>query len=112
MAELLRPHNWNELAIFNADDPSEAILSLDHDTVLAAYKEYGALLFRSFRVGIDNFRAIVRLYSNAQVSYPGSRRLAISHDGKVQTVDAGTGAIPLHSELSHTPFRPDRKSVV
>ena len=105
--KLTKPRLWDEVPIVIAVGPSEDLLSIDRNMILANFKKYGIVLFRSFSVGIERFRAIVRSYSGKQISYPGSQRLPVSQDGKVQKVAAGVNAIPLHSELSHTPFRPD-----
>ncbi|HEX3473133.1 MAG TPA: TauD/TfdA family dioxygenase [Silvibacterium sp.] len=90
-----------------ADDSDEELLSVDRNTVVTYFKMHGAVLFRSFSIGVEKLQAFVKAYSKAQISYPGNQRAPISPDGTVQTVDVSAGPIPLHSELSHTPFRPD-----
>lgn len=88
----------------NADDPIDF---LGQDAVVNCFKAHGAILFRGFRVGLENFQSLVRSCSNCRLSYPGDQRKSVSSDSLVQTVAAGMGPIPLHSELSHTPFLPD-----
>jgi alpha-ketoglutarate-dependent taurine dioxygenase len=107
MARFVEPRSWSELPVFNATKSAEDILSVDRNTVVSNFKKYGVVLFRSFLVEIDRFQALAESYSTTRVPYPGTRRLPVSPDGRIQTVDAGSEPIPLHSELSHTPFRPD-----
>jgi alpha-ketoglutarate-dependent taurine dioxygenase len=107
MANLVLPRSSNEIPVVVATRPGDDLLSIGKATVLGHFTARGVILFRSFSVGIDSFRAMVAAYSNQQIAYPGSQRSAVSQDGRVQTVAAGTQSIPLHSELSHTPFRPD-----
>jgi len=105
--KLLEPRSWHEVPTIVADGPNDELLSVNRDTVVKQFKVHGLVLFRSFRIGVENFQALVKAYSKTQISYPGGQRAPISVDGKVQTVDVGAKSIPLHSELSHTPFRPD-----
>jgi Taurine catabolism dioxygenase TauD, TfdA family len=107
MTRLVKPRSPGEIPVIVATDPADDLLATDRTMVLSQFTDCGALLFRSFRVGIDKFQAIVTAYSGNRISYPGRRRSAVSGDRKVQTVSAGLHSIPLHSELSHTPFRPD-----
>jgi alpha-ketoglutarate-dependent taurine dioxygenase len=83
------------------------LLCVDRDVVIEQFKTYGAVLFRSFSVGVEKFQELAKAYAVTRVPYPGRRRIAVSEDGMVQTVNIGKTAVPLHSELSHTPFRPD-----
>ena len=104
---VIQPGSWRDVPFILADGRGESLLSVDRDIVVRLFKFNGAVLFRSFSFGVETFQALVKAYSSAQVSYPGSQRADVSHEGKVQTVDIGLRSIPLHSELSHTPFRPD-----
>jgi alpha-ketoglutarate-dependent taurine dioxygenase len=90
-----------------ADGPHDELLSVDRSAVLSYFMKHGVVLFREFTVGVESFQFFVNSYSKAQLSYPGGDRVPVSLDGKVQTVAGSTGSIRLHSELSHTPFRPD-----
>jgi hypothetical protein len=104
---LIEQSSMLHLPILIANDPEEELLSISKIMILEQFKRYGIILFRSFKIGIERFQSLVKFYSKSQIPYPGSQRLPVSVDGKVQTVDAGMKAIALHSELSHTPFRPD-----
>jgi hypothetical protein len=104
---LIQPASWREIPLLIADCPDEELHSVDRNTVLTQFKTYGAILFRSFCIGIEGLQAFVKSYSKTQIPYPGIHRIQVSQDGMVQTVATGANALPLHSELSHTPFRPD-----
>jgi len=107
MATLVRPRSPKEIPVIAAAGPSDDLLSVGRATILDQFTAHGVILFRSFSMGIDTFQALVAAYSSQRIAYPGRQRSAVSRDGRVQTVTAGTKPIPLHSELSHTPFRPD-----
>jgi alpha-ketoglutarate-dependent taurine dioxygenase len=107
MPALAEPKSWNEVPVVTASGPADELLSVDRDLVISQFAAHGVVLFRSFSIDIDAFRAVVRLYSDEQIRYPGVSRRSVSPDGTVQTVHVSMNPIPLHSELSHTPFRPD-----
>lgn len=107
MARVIESHSWREIPTIIADTRDDDLLAVDRQTVVTLFKTHGAILFRSFPVGIERFRAFVKSYSETQISYPGSEREPVSPDGKVQTVAVTASALLLHSELSHSPFRPD-----
>jgi alpha-ketoglutarate-dependent taurine dioxygenase len=107
MPLLVQPHSWDEIPIITASGHRDELLAVDRDLVIDQFTTHGVVLFRSFAIGIKRFQTIVRSYSQEQIRYPGVSRHSVSKDGRVQTVNVSAGAIPLHSELSHTPFRPD-----
>jgi alpha-ketoglutarate-dependent taurine dioxygenase len=107
MASSVEPRSWNEVPVVTPAGRGDELLSVDRDLVVNKFTTHGVVLFRSFSVGIDRFRGIVRLFSGEQIRYPGISRRSVSDDGIVQTVPVSMNPIPLHSELSHTPFRPD-----
>lgn len=107
MSTLVEPREWDQLPLVIATTPSDNLLSVDKEAILTQFKTHGAVLFRSFTIGVDRFRAFVMSYSNRRIPYPGGNRDTVSEDGMMQTVDLGRNAGRLHSELSHTPFRPD-----
>jgi alpha-ketoglutarate-dependent taurine dioxygenase len=107
MPALAEPKSWNEIPVVTATGPADELLSVDRDLIVSQFATHGVVLFRSFSIDIDAFRAVVRLYSDEQIRYPGVSRRSVSQDGTVQTVHVSMNPIPLHSELSHTPFRPD-----
>jgi len=107
MPALAEPKSWNEVPVVAATGAADELLSVDRDLIISQFAAHGVVLFRSFSIDIDAFRAVVRLYSEEQIRYPGTSRRSVSQDGTVQTVHVSMNPIPLHSELSHTPFRPD-----
>jgi alpha-ketoglutarate-dependent taurine dioxygenase len=107
MPSLVEPRSWNEVPVVTSAGPGDELLSVDRDLIITLFKTHGVVLFRSFLIGVDRFQAFVRQYSHEQIRYPGVLRRPVSKDERVQTVDTSMDAIPLHSELSHTPFRPD-----
>jgi alpha-ketoglutarate-dependent taurine dioxygenase len=107
MPKLIQPSAWHEVPIVIPDGPGEELLSVDRNTIVEQFKTYGVVLFRSFSIGIERFQALVRSCSKTQILYPGNNRVLVSQDGKLQTVAVSANSIPLHSELSHTPFRPE-----
>ena len=107
MSTLVEPREWNQVPLVIATTRSDDLLSVDRETILRQFKTHGAVLFRSFSIGVDRFQTLVKSFSNRRVPYPGGNRDTVSEDGMMQTVDLGRNAGKLHSELSHTPFRPD-----
>jgi alpha-ketoglutarate-dependent taurine dioxygenase len=107
MPTLAEPRSWDEVPVVTAAGPGDDLLSVDRDLIISQFRTHGVVLFRAFPIGVENFQAIVRRYSQAQIRYPGVSRRSVSEDGSVQTVHMSMNAIRLHSELSHTPFRPD-----
>jgi hypothetical protein len=107
MAYVVRPHSWDEVPIVAASGQRDELLAVDSDLIIDRFTTHGVVLFRSFTIGIERYQALVRGYSQERIRYPGVSRAAVSKDGKIQTVKASVDAIPLRSELSHTPFRPD-----
>lgn len=107
MAGVAPPRSRTEVPVISATRPADDLLSIDRAVIMDRFRADGVVLFRSFSINLDRFQAMVAAYSSDQITYPGSQRSTVSRNGKVQTVSAGAGSIPLHSELSHTPFRPD-----
>jgi alpha-ketoglutarate-dependent taurine dioxygenase len=103
----IQPGSCSAIPTIIATAPTQELESLDRNILLTMFKQYGAILFRSFSIGAEAFQSFVKTISKTQTPYPGDARLSVSQDGMVQTVPVGNAAIPLHSELSHTPFRPD-----
>jgi alpha-ketoglutarate-dependent taurine dioxygenase len=110
MPKLIKPASEQEVPTIIPEDSRDELALVDRELVVNQFKTHGVVLFRSFPLGIDRFQACVKAYSSSRLSYPGSQRSNrknVSQDGIVQRVAGGTGALPLHSELAHTPFRPD-----
>jgi alpha-ketoglutarate-dependent taurine dioxygenase len=107
MPSSAEPCSGNEIPVVTASGRGDELLSVDRDLVVSQFVTHGVVLFRSFSIGLERFRGIVRCFSGGQIRYPGVSRRSVSDDGTVQTVPVSMNPIPLHSELSHTPFRPD-----
>jgi alpha-ketoglutarate-dependent taurine dioxygenase len=82
---------------------------LDTKTVTTLFRKYGAILFRDFQLDRKSFRQLAfRFCSNFIVNKArDSGRRPVSPDGRVQTVNLGNRAFPLHPELSTMPTMPD-----
>jgi alpha-ketoglutarate-dependent taurine dioxygenase len=101
------PNSKFPIPVITASQPDEELSSVRLDKIIGQFKVHGALLFRSFAVGLAGFQTLVHSCSSYCISYPAEHRKRVSPHSTVQTVAAGNEALPLHSELSHTPFRPD-----
>lgn len=107
MPSSAEPCSWDRVPVVTATGPGDELLSVDRDLVVSQFVAHGVVLFRAFSIDLDRFRRVVRRFSGEQIRYPGISRRSVSDDGMVQTVPVSLNPIPLHSELSHTPFRPD-----
>jgi alpha-ketoglutarate-dependent taurine dioxygenase len=105
MLNISEPNSNFPIPVITASRPDEELSC--RDAIVDQFKVHGALLFRSISVGLEGFQRIVNSYSSHCISYPAAHRKRVSPHSKVQTVAPGNEALPLHSELSHTPFRPD-----
>jgi len=82
---------------------------LDTETVISLFRQYGAILFRGFQLDRKSFRQLAfRFCSNFIVNKArdGGRK-HVSPDGRIQTVNLGNKAFPLHPELATMPTQPD-----
>ena len=84
-----------------------SILDLDPQQIVALYKEHGALLLRGLGADVPQFRNFARQYCSTSVVNESPGRRPIEPVYNVHTVDAGTRAFSLHSELSREPWKPD-----
>jgi len=82
---------------------------LETETVITLFKQYGAILFRGFQLDRKSFRQLAfRFSSNFIVNKArDGGREPVSADGRIQTVNLGNKAFPLHPELSTMPTQPD-----
>jgi len=90
-------------------DSGHEFQDVDTETIIALFKQYGAILFRGFQLDRKAFRQLAfRFSSNFIVNKArdGGRR-SISPDGRIQTVNIGNRSFPLHPELSTMPTKPD-----
>jgi alpha-ketoglutarate-dependent taurine dioxygenase len=105
MAHFSRPHPPHPFPLIVAR-PGDRLQTIDRDIVIECLKLFGGVLFRSFPIGLEGFHAFVQSYSKRRIKYPAANRGDVSSEYQVQTAP-GFGALRLHSELSHSPFRPD-----
>jgi alpha-ketoglutarate-dependent taurine dioxygenase len=107
MFKLLEPAAGRNYAAILASTEHDALGALETRAVAAAFVRYGALLFRGFRLELDDFSAFTRQFCDRFVRNESGRRAVVSPDGTTQTVNIGQQAFPLHPELSRVPWRPD-----
>lgn len=82
---------------------------LDTETVISLFRKYGAILLRGFQLDRKSFRQLAFRFSSNFITNKARDhgRKDISPDGRVQTVNLGNRAFPLHPELSMMPTQPD-----
>ena len=107
MFKLLEPAAGRNYAAILAPAAGSPLAGLHAPAVEAAFRQYGALLFRGFRLELDEFSAFTSRFCARFVRNESGRRAQVSHDGTTQTVNIGREAFPLHPELSRVPWRPD-----
>ncbi|MBW0144852.1 TauD/TfdA family dioxygenase [Sphingomicrobium clamense] len=83
------------------------LASIDHDAVMAAFEEDGAVLIRGADFTVDDFRDFAQHFCPLSVFNESPDRLELEEHGAVQSVNLGADAFPLHPELSREPWRPD-----
>jgi len=81
--------------------------AVDKSTVIELFKQHGAVLFRGFLLTPDSLDALTSEYCSGFVKNITRGRIAISGDGRTQSVNVTPKAFPLHPEMSQTPWRPD-----
>lgn len=107
MVNFLEPAANRNYAAILAPAAGARLAGLDPPVVEAAFRRYGALLLRGFRLELDDFSAFTRQFCSRFVRNESGRRGRVSADGTTQTVNIGREAFPLHPELSRVPWRPD-----
>lgn len=106
MTTLLPPGAGRPYATLRAD-AGETPLDIPREQFIDAYKRYGALLLRGYRVDIEAFRKLTARYCTGSVFNESQGREVLDADRNIQTVNIGTHAFPLHPELSREPWKPD-----
>jgi len=86
---------------------SKKLGDLSLSGIRSQFRRHGALLFRGFSPGIDEFRSFTEQFCQYFIAYPGSKRDSVGNETNIQTVDVEKKAIRLHSEMSYSPVRPD-----
>jgi len=85
----------------------DSIDKLDLDQVFELYKEYGAILFRGYRLNKNNFRRFADHFCGGFVRNRAIGRKQMSKDNRLQSVNLGGTMFPFHPEISREPWRPD-----
>ncbi|HEX8938340.1 MAG TPA: TauD/TfdA family dioxygenase [Sphingomicrobium sp.] len=80
---------------------------LDLGPIVGLYKIHGALLFRGFDADVPEFAKFAGGFCPTDVVNNSAGRLTIDPEHNIRSVDPGTGAFALHSELSREPWSPD-----
>ena len=80
---------------------------LDVGLIVDLYKINGALLFRGFKADVAQFAKFAGDFCSTYVVNQSAGRLSIDPERNIRSVDLGTGAFALHSELSREPWSPD-----
>jgi alpha-ketoglutarate-dependent taurine dioxygenase len=80
---------------------------LDRARIEDLYKAHGALLLRGFGADAQAFRNFAWQFCRTSVFNESPGRSPIDPENNIHTVDGGTRAFSLHSELSREPWQPD-----
>ena len=80
---------------------------LEHAAISGAYKRHGALLLRGFGAELAAFGRFARRFCATAVVNESPGRETLDPVHHIYSVDSGTGAFPLHPELSREPWKPD-----
>ena len=107
MPTTIEPNSECNYATVLADRADADFSSVDRDLVLDLYRFHGALLFRGFAIDLTAFESFTSGFCSGFVLNDSRGRQLISQKGKIQTVDPGGLAFPLHPELSTSPMKPD-----
>ncbi len=83
------------------------IMALDHDEVIARYKQHGVILFRGFDADLNQFYAFAKRFCKTGVVNESPGRTPLDPVNGIYAVDGGTSAFSLHPELSREPWKPD-----
>jgi len=105
--EITQPEAWVNYAVITPQNADQALNSLDKQDVIAAFREHGAILFRGFPLDHDSFHELAAAYCSNFIVNRARGRENVSPDRRIQTVNLGHEAFPLHPEMSSMPTRPD-----
>lgn len=92
-----------------APDPGgpRDLAAIERDTMLALYREHGAILLRGFALDLASFSRFCRgLCPTAAINESPGREM-LEGDHAIQTVNTGADAFPLHPELAREAWKPD-----
>jgi alpha-ketoglutarate-dependent taurine dioxygenase len=83
------------------------LVQLDSNDIWIRFRRRGTILFRGFSPTLDEFKSFTAQFCRYFIAYPGNKRRRVENETDIQTVDLQNVGIPLHSELSYSPVRPD-----
>jgi alpha-ketoglutarate-dependent taurine dioxygenase len=106
MAEITPPDAGRPYVTITAG-PETSPLELAPDTIVALYKQHGALLLRGFVTDLDRFRRFAELHCVAAAFNDSRGRATLDEANNIQSVNRGVAPFPLHPELSREPWKPD-----
>jgi alpha-ketoglutarate-dependent taurine dioxygenase len=106
VAEILLPAQGRPHVTIIADRETSP-LDLPSDTVVALYKQHGALLLRGFDTDLTSFRGFARQFCIGSTFNESRGRKLLDEAHNIQSVNRGVAPFPLHPELSREPWRPD-----
>ena len=74
--------------------------SLNDERIRELYVKYGAVLFRGFDLDVEAFGEFVKRFTTHSTLNESRGRATLCEVNRVQAVDPGLKAFPLHPELS------------
>jgi alpha-ketoglutarate-dependent taurine dioxygenase len=86
---------------------TDTLLNLSSDTVIPLFKRHGAILFRGYKVCPNDFYSFSSRFTVQDCLSPAGKRKLLNKKFGIQTVNLGSAAFPLHSELSQDFLKPD-----
>ena len=92
-------------AIVNGSNVSLA--RADVAEIRALIESHGAILLRGFETTLEDLAALGDSLCSASVFNESPHRERMGDEGRVQSVNLGDAAFPLHPELAREPWRPD-----
>lgn len=87
--------------------PLQSLREIDPTNVIRIFKQSGALLFRGFEVNSALFCEFTAQYGQDFGRIGGTLRTSANDAGSLFSVTEGTGDLEFHTELGHSPCRPD-----
>jgi len=87
--------------------PGQKHDSISDEAIIRQFKASGGLLFRGFSFDLPEFRRFTQRFCATTVKNDSLNRSILDQENEIQSVDRGSGAFPLHPELSREPWQPD-----
>lgn len=106
MARIQLPKPGRPAVIVEAEGEG-GLDQLDRDTVINLYKAHGAILFRGFGPGLEQFGSFARLFCSSAAHNESPGRELLDPAQRIQSVNGGDMPFALHPELSREPWKPD-----